>query len=98
MPEDVNIHVRPQEEAKTEVLTCNWCHQPHPVSPAYKDEIVARGAERIAEAKAANALADESANIKPEETWTCGKCMIYLMGLPETMRTECHDHEVPERK
>ena len=97
MPEEnVNIHVRPPElESKTEVLTCNWCRLPHPVEPGYKSEVLARGAERIEEARKANALAD--ADIKPEETWTCGRCMIHLMGLPETMRTECHDHEVPKR-
>jgi protein-arginine kinase activator protein McsA len=93
----VNIHLRPQEgeDAKTETLVCNWCHLPHKVEPEYKQDILVRAAERLAEALEAGGLTDDERALKPEDTWTCGKCMVQLLGLPTTTRTECPEHEVP---
>jgi protein-arginine kinase activator protein McsA len=95
--DSINIHLHPreQERDKTRILVCNWCNELHDVTPEYKEEVLARGAEIIAEALKADPKLDP---IKPEETWTCGKCYLYLMNLPTNIKTDCHDHPVPEKK
>ena len=94
MDEKLRINIFPQGE-KTAELICNWCGEPHAVEPEYREERLKRGAEQILELRKQGAKID----IKPEQTWTCGKCMLVLNGLsPDAMKTDCHDHEVPEEK
>lgn len=96
---DVNIHVHPKEEDrdKVNILTCNWCKEMHAVTPEYKQEALARGAKRIAEMKA-EYPEDVSPDITPEDTWTCGRCFVFLMHLPADTKTECHEHAVPKNR
>jgi hypothetical protein len=94
---NVNIHASGE---KTAELICNWCKEPHAVEPEYKKEILERGARELKEC--AKELEERNIVLTPEETWTCGKCMLVLNGIPEFVRdalkTECHDHEVPETR
>jgi hypothetical protein len=99
---DLNIHIH-QSGEKTAELICNWCKEPHAVEPEYREEILKRGVERIEEFRQeAEKMPDVMAKIDelgPEETWTCGRCMLFLNGLPlDAMKTDCHDHEVPEER
>ncbi len=87
---DINIHLH-KSGTKTAELICNWCGEPHAVEPEYREEILVRGAEKLAE------MAIE--DIKPEQTWTCGRCMLALNNLPPSyLQTDCHDHEVPLKR
>lgn len=91
---DLNIHIMPQGK-NTDTLTCNYCGEPHAVDPEYKQMILERGKERLKE----SGITD----IKPEETWTCGKCFLKLQKIPDelarTVQTDCHEHHIPsERK
>jgi len=96
--EEVKIHLREDEGEKNTVLTCNWCKQPHPVEQSYRDDILKRGAEKIEELRKEHPL-DLVPDLVPEDTWTCGKCFLYLTGLPAgAAKTECHDHDVPRRE
>ena len=37
--------------------------------------------------------------LDPDQTWTCGRCLLFLCGhSPDSMRTDCHDHAVPEER
>jgi len=90
MSEDLRINVFNKGE-KTEQLTCNWCGEPHAVEAGYKKETLKRGAEQIKE--------HNIPDITPEETWTCGKCMLVLNGMaPDALKTDCHDHPIPTRE
>ena len=90
MDEDLRINIF-NKGKKTAQLICNWCKEPHAVEPEYREEILKRGAEQLKK--------HGITHITPEETWTCGKCMLVLHGLPaDALKTDCHDHKVPERK
>jgi hypothetical protein len=95
---DVNFHFRPpSKQEKTAALICNWCREPHSVEPEYREEMLKRGAEKIKEARETQPDA-LPADITEEDTWTCGKCLARLMGLPDDIKTDCHDHEVPKER
>lgn len=99
--EEVKIRLREDGE-KNAVLTCNWCKQPHPVEQSYMDDILKRGAEKIEELELISSPTSPpwaDLDLVPEDTWTCGKCLLYLTGLPAgAARTGCHDHDVPRRE
>lgn len=91
---DVRVYIHPSntQEPEDHELICNWCGIPHPCTRSYRDDILKRGAEKIAEAE----LGDQ---ITPEQTWTCGRCILALEGLPpDLLRTDCPDHDVPKEK
>jgi hypothetical protein len=94
MSTEVRVNVHAQGN-KTEELVCNWCGLPHPVEPAYRQEVLERGRKEVEEYKSKLVV------FTPEETWTCGKCFLHLHGLPdfviEVVKTEC-DHEVPTER
>ena len=48
-PDEVNVYVREEQGRKTVPLKCNWCKEDHLVSPEYREDILMRGAERLAE-------------------------------------------------
>lgn len=94
---DVNVHIRPHED-ETETLVCNWCGIEHPASTGYKQEVLARGEQRIAEIQADF---ENPLGLTPEETWTCACCFLHIKGFPaeiaEMMNTGC-DHPVPTER
>ena len=97
---EARIHIATQAAGKrTAELTCNWCGLPHLVESSYHFDMIERGKKLIGEAKAASKNGDPVINITPEETWTCGRCMLYHCALPlDAMKTECSDHDVPETR
>jgi hypothetical protein len=99
---DTRIHFYGQGE-KTDQLICNWCGEPHAVESEYKEQILERGATELEElrrlARQGNISDDEIKALTPDQTWTCGKCMLFLNNLPiDAMMTDCHDHEVPKQR
>ena len=94
MEENLRINVFPKGE-KTAELKCNWCGELHAVEPTYREEALKRGAEVIQDLKDQGAKID----IGPEDSWTCGKCMLFLNGMgSDALKTDCHDHPVPEQR
>jgi len=95
----LRIHIHNKGE-KTASLTCNWCQEPHQVEENYKSEILERGKEHIEENK--EEIEKRNIQITPEQTWTCGKCMLFLHKVPEGLidgiQTDCHDHEIPKER
>ena len=89
MDDAVRIHIHLPGEEKTEELVCNWCGLPHKVEPNYKKEVLERGKKLLEEYH----LTDQ---VKPEETWTCGACYLYVNKLPP-IKTECN-HVVPKER
>jgi len=108
MSEKLNINIHLPGE-KTETLRCNWCGEDHAVELAYKQDIIARGVLALDEiAKQIEDMDDgpdktaaeaQFADVVPEDTWMCGRCLLVANKLaPDAMKTECHDHEVPEER
>lgn len=94
---DIRIHIHRQgTEPKSAELICNWCQEPHAVEPSYREEALKRGAKEIAKLKADNHEMPD--DLTPEQSWTCGKCLVHLEGLPSEFKTDCHEHEVPTER
>jgi hypothetical protein len=93
---DIGLHITNQAapEDETETLVCNWCDEPHPATPEYKAAVLKRGAEAIAEIKEQA----QACGLTPEQTWTCGKCIVTVYGVEDTLKHDCHDHSVPTRE
>ena len=86
----INLNVFPPGE-KTAELTCNWCGEIHKVEPEYRLETLTRGAARLAEM--------DLKGVTPEDTWTCGRCLLVLAGRSvDFMKTDCHEHEVQKER
>lgn len=103
MPEDLNVNVNIRKQGRKAVLLkCNWCKEDHLVEPGYREEVLKRGVERLAELATQVTSQEDKvkvASIKPEETWTCGRCFLVLSGMPvDSIRTDCHEHEVPKEQ
>jgi len=97
---DLRIHLHGRGE-KTAQLICNWCGEPHAVEPEYREQVLERGARELEELRRqeGSAVPDEVKALRPEQTWTCGKCLLFLNNVPaNAMTTECHDHEVPKER
>jgi len=91
----MNVHLHKSGE-KTAELTCNWCGEPHAVEPEYREDVLLRGAKILAEYKSKDIKIKD---IKPEQTWTCGRCFLVLHNHPsDFIPTDCHEHEVPKEK
>lgn len=85
----VNIHVHPSGE-KTAYLNCNWCGESHLMEQEYREKTLIRGAKAASELKL---------DVPPEETWTCGRCMLVVTGLRmDFIPTDCHVHDVPKER
>ena len=98
MPDpDIRIHIHRQgTEPKSAELICNWCQEPHAVEPSYRKAALERGAIEIAKLRVGgHEIPDD---LTPEQSWTCGKCLLYVKGLPDTLKTDCHEHEVPTER
>jgi protein-arginine kinase activator protein McsA len=92
----INIHA---EGEKTEELICNWCAIPHPVDTDYKENVLQRAEEQLQELRnKGTAIPDD---VKPEDMWFCGACLLHLNEVPEelakNLETGC-DHEVPNER
>jgi hypothetical protein len=90
---NINIGGPEKDDDKTETLVCNWCREPHRVTPAYKKEVISRGEKDLRELREKE---PEAELVDVEDTWTCGRCTLHLLGLPGFFKTDCHDHAVPE--
>jgi len=97
---ELNVHIdlTPKND-KSETLVCNWCAEPHAVDADYKEAMLERGEEQLMVLRQQYPDKAEVHELEPDQTWTCGRCLLFLCGhSPDSMRTDCHDHAVPEER